>query len=99
QSAVVLSSAACASARARSASAAAASAFAPLRRSRRRRLIVAPALVQSDLRLGLGHARQRFLVVEARQQLAGEYFLVRLDQNFGDAPARQRRCDLDLAPA
>jgi hypothetical protein len=51
-------------------------------------LIVACALVERDLRLGLGHARQRLLVVEACQQLAGEHFLIRLNQHFGDAPAR-----------
>ena len=95
---LTLSSADRSSATSRSASAAASSALPPLGRCRRRRLVVAGALAQRDLRIGRGHARQRLLVVEAHQQLAGEHVVVGLDQHVGDAPG-DRRCDLDLARA
>src|SRR5262249_60340469 len=46
--------------------------LAPLRRPGRRGLVVARALGERDARLGGGDPRQRLLVVEAEQELAGK---------------------------
>jgi HlyD family secretion protein len=73
--------------------------LAPIRRRGRRRLVVARALVLGDLGVGLGDARQRFLVFVADPKLAGKHFFVGLDQDVGDTAARQGRGDLELAGA